>query len=185
MSYGRRKRVMLVVVALLAIGAGVVLGLVIARLPSRNAAAAPTPAQSPQATGLAAELNLTVARSEGMKRIWQSVRDDLRDGFTKAETLQRRRDEEIAKLLNDEQRPAFEKLTKRYAKEYDDIQRRRHETFDRAVAETRRLLNDEQRRRYDDMLKSRVRSGDALGFPGGGGTDATTVTTTQQSRGTP
>jgi hypothetical protein len=175
---------MLMVVAMLAVAAGVVMGVVIARLPSRNAAAAP-PTQPADATGLAAELNLTPGQSEEMKKIWEGVREQLRDGFSKADGLQRRRDAEIVNLLTQEQRAEFEKLTRRYAKEYDQIQAIRRSAFDRGVAETRRLLNDEQRRRYDAVLKSRVRTGGGDGWPFPDDAAATTSSTTQQSRGTP
>jgi hypothetical protein len=121
-----------------------------------------------------------------MKKIWESVRDDLRDGFSKAESLQRRRDEEIAGLMTTEQRRQFEKLTKKYADQYDQLQQHRRTSFDEAVARTRKLLNEDQRRRYDALLKSRVRPGDGLAIPSGDDMMTTTATTpTTQSRGLP
>ena len=187
MTTARRKQAMLVFVTVLAIAAGVVIGMVASRLPSRNATAAP-PVQSSEATGLAADLNLSPAQSDEMKKIWEAVRDDLRQGFSKAESLQRQRDEEIAGLMTTEQRQQFEKLTKKYANQYDDLQESRRKTFDNAVARTRNLLNDQQRHRYDAILKSRVRPGDGLAFPTGDDvmtTTTATTTPTTQSRGLP
>jgi len=151
----RRKQMLLIGLTVLAVGAGVVAGMVVVRLPAARSAAAAAPGSAGE--GLSGQLGLSAEQGEKMREIWESVRGRVRTSYQDAETLQHRRDEELVAILNPEQRAKFEKISQAYADRFEDLHRRRDQTFADAVERTRKLLSEEQRRKYDEILKSHVR----------------------------
>jgi Spy/CpxP family protein refolding chaperone len=167
-----RVEALLIVLTVLALSAGVVAGLVAARLPASSAGkgenAPPPPPMPPGPTekSLADELQLNPDQREQMRGIWEGVRDKVHKAFDEAQDLQRQRDERFAAILTtDEQRAQFQKISKEFADRYDQLARDRDEAFNSAVEKTRKLLNETQRKKYEEILKSHVRPGP----PGAGG----------------
>jgi Spy/CpxP family protein refolding chaperone len=157
---GRRETV-LVILTVLAIGAGVVAGMVVSRLPAAATGApnggAASPASTAPQSALAEELHLSSRQSEQMRQIWEGVRDKVRSSYENAERLQRQRDEGIQALLTPEQKAKFEKLTQDYSDRFTALRRDRDAAFAQAVEQTRKLLADDQRQKYDELLKAMVR----------------------------
>lgn len=169
----RKKRIeiLLIVVAALAMSAGVVAGLLASRLPSaagqQPAATNPVQTAPPAAfeRTLADELQLRPAQREQMREIWEGVRGTVHDTFTDAQNLQKERDEALVALLNDEQRVKFAKISKDYADRFEALTKKRDRTFEEAVEKTKQILDEPQREKYDEILKTHVRRGPPAGLP--------------------
>jgi Spy/CpxP family protein refolding chaperone len=161
MSFGR-KQILIAVMSVLALGAGVVAGMVASRLP--RVPASPTPAAA-KGDGLSEQLDLSAAQAQQMREIWETVRQQVRTSQSEADKLQRGRDEELVAMLSREQRAKFEKISRSYADRFAELRKQRDQAFATAVDKTRNLLSDEQRRKYDEILKTHVRS-DQLGPAG-------------------
>jgi hypothetical protein len=145
--------VLLIGVPLIALGAGVATGMLASRLPAMN------PAHPPQASGqlpLAEQLRLSDAQRDQMQQIWERAQSRVRRGVESAQQLQQQRDDALVALLNDEQKAAFEKISKEYADRYAELMARRDEEFSLAVSQTRKLLDEQQRQTYDQILRSHV-----------------------------
>ncbi len=159
-----RVEVLLIGLTALALCAGVVAGIVYARLPAGSIVktdnSPPPPMLPPDGPGersLADELQLTPEQRVQMRGIWEGVRDKVHRAFDEAQDLQRQRDERIAAMLNDEQKARFQKLSQEFADRYDQLAKERNEAFDSAVDKTKKLLNEEQRKKYEQILKTHVR----------------------------
>ena len=153
MSRSNRSLVVIGVTAL-ALSAGVVAGMVVARVGKGTRNANPPGAGAP---GLTDALDLNAQQREEMRKIWENVRASVRQSFESAEALQRQRDEAVLQMLSDEQKQRFSKITQEYSERFDQLRAGRDRTFAEAVEKTRKLLNDSQRKKYDDMLKTHVR----------------------------
>ena len=160
----RRRETVLVILTVLAVGAGVVAGMVVSRLPAAATGAPNGGAASPGGAGsaapqsaLAEELHLSSQQSDQMRVIWEGVRDKVRSSYENADRLQRQRDEAIQALLTPEQKAKFEKLTQDYSDRFIALRRDRDSAFAQAVEQTRKLLADDQRQKYDELLKAMVR----------------------------
>src|SRR5687768_713213 len=149
----RKKRIeiLIVLVAALAMSAGVVAGLLASRLPSAagagrqpaatNPALATAPPPASFERTLADELQLRPEQRESMREIWEGVRGKVHATFDAAQNLQRERDEALVALLNDEQRVKFAKISKDYANRFDALTKERDETFQKAVEKTKKILD--------------------------------------------
>ena len=164
----RKSRVeaLLIGLTVLALCAGVVAGIVYARLPTGSAVKPenipPPPMVPPDGPGeksLADELQLTPEQRVQMRDIWEDVRGKVHQAFDEAQDLQRQRDERIVALLSDDQKAKFQKLSQEFADRYDQLARERDEAFNSAVDKTKKLLNEEQRKKYEQILKAHVRPG--------------------------
>ena len=164
----RKSRVeaLLIGLTVLALCAGVVAGIVYARLPSsavKTDNTPPPPMLPPDGPGeksLADELQLSPEQRVQMRDIWEGVRDKVHQAFDEAQDLQRQRDERIVALLTtDEQKARFQKLSQEFADRYDQLAKDRDQAFNSAVDKTKKLLNEEQRKKYDQILKTHVRPG--------------------------
>jgi Spy/CpxP family protein refolding chaperone len=168
----RKKRIeiLLIIVAALAMSAGVVAGLLASRLPSAavQQPAATNPATPPPASferTLADELALRDDQREQMRQIWEGVRGKVHATFDEAQNLQKERDEALVALLNDEQRVKFAKISQDYANRFIELTKKRDSTFEEAVEKTKEMLDPSQRAKYEEILKAHVRRGPPAGIP--------------------
>lgn len=159
-----RVEVLLIVLTVLALCAGVVAGLVYARLPGsmplKTDNTPPPPMLPPDGAGersLADELQLSPEQRVQMRDIWEGVREKVHQAFDAAQALERQRDERIVAMLSEEQKATFQKLSEEFARRYDELARQRDEAFNSAVEKTKKLLSDEQRKKYEQILKTHVR----------------------------
>src|SRR5687768_2516343 len=107
----RRKQIILIGLTALALGAGVVVGMVASRLPAARDADADDVMSAESATqpaGLAEQLGLSPSQAQEMRTIWEGVRDHVRTSFENAEALQKQRDDEMFAMLTDEQKIRFD-----------------------------------------------------------------------------
>jgi Spy/CpxP family protein refolding chaperone len=162
MSSGR-KQLLLVALTLLPIGAGIVAGMVAARMPGHSK---DNEAADVRTDGLSEQLGLSDEQAQQMRTIWESVREQVRTSYTDAEQLQHSRDEELVGLLNQEQKAKFEKISRTYSDKFAQLRKKRDQSFASAVEQTRNLLSEEQRQKYDEILRTHVRP-DQLGQLGG------------------
>ena len=168
----RKKRIeiLLILVAALAMSAGVVAGLLASRLPSAAGpqSAATMPSAPPPASferTLADELNLRADQRESMRQIWEGVQEPLHKTFDDAQNLQKERDEAMVALLNDDQRVKFANISQDYANRFNALTKKRDGTFEEAVAKTKNMLDPDQRAKYEEILKTHVRRGPPAGLP--------------------
>ena len=153
----KRAGVKLLVIGLTVLGlsAGVVAGMLVSRVAGDANGKVVTPISN-QPMPLVEELALTSDQQREMRRIWEDVRVKVQDCFSRAQKLQKQRDDEILALLNEEQKAKFEKIAKRFADLDRQITNEREEIFNAAINQTRKLLTDEQRTKYDKILKQRL-----------------------------
>jgi Spy/CpxP family protein refolding chaperone len=168
----KRTEILIILVAALAMSAGVVAGLLASRLPANagrssdagNPASTTPPPASFERT-LADELALRDDQREQMRQIWEGVRARVHKTFDDAQNLQRERDEAMVALLNDEQRVKFAKISQDYAGRFSELTKRRDATFEEAVEKTKQMLDPLQRAKYQEILKAHVRRGPPAGIP--------------------
>jgi hypothetical protein len=154
-----RLEILLIMVAVLALSAGVVAGLLASRLPRPvEAEPLPGPLGPPSPEGsLAEQVNLSDAQREDMKRIWEGVHGDVHKTFEQAQLLEKERDMALVGLLNDEQKAKFEKISSDFADRFDSLAKERDAIFDKAVAQTDPILSESQRKTYHELLAKHVR----------------------------
>ena len=157
-----KRNLFLIALAVLALGAGVVTGMLARRLPLTGQELNSEVAGA----SLVDQLGLTAAQRDEMRTIWEGVRADVQDCYHDAETLQRHRDQAIAALLDDQQKEEFEKISKDYAQRYTQLTQKREQTFQQAVDRTRQLLDEKQRGKYEQILKSRLGKISSAGVAG-------------------
>ena len=159
-----RKQLLMVALTILPIGAGVIAGMVAARMPAGNAP--PAASSEIHGDGLSEQLGLSDEQAQQMRGIWETVRDQVRTSYQDAEKLQHSRDEELVALLNQEQKAKFEKISQAYSDRFAELRRKRDQSFAKAVEQTRGMLSEQQRAKYDEILRTHVRP-DQLGGPVG------------------
>lgn len=142
----------IIVVFLLTLGAGVVAGLLASRMPLSLGSPKSGVPHSP----LAEELELSAEQSDQMRTIWEGVRTLSRQCADDAKQLQRRRDDAVVAMLDDQQKLKYAALTKQYADEFASLAAKREAAFRSAVEQTRRMLTESQRARYDQIIKDRL-----------------------------
>ena len=168
----KRTEILIILVAALAMSAGVVAGLLASRLPAganqstgtTNANVTAPPPASFERT-LADELALRDDQREHMRQIWEGVRERVHKTFDDAQNLQKERDEALVALLSDEQRVKFAKISQDYANRFGELTKRRDATFEEAVEKTKQMLDPQQRAKYEEILKAHVRRGPPTGMP--------------------
>jgi Spy/CpxP family protein refolding chaperone len=152
----KRTGLKILVIGLTALGlsAGVVAGMLVSRLPAATAGVHPVTVQA--AVSLSADLGLSSDQQAQMRQIWEGVRGQVQDCFQKAQGLQQERDDEIVKLLSDDQKQKFANIAKQFHDRDAKISQDRQQLMAQAIEQTRKLLTDEQRQKYDQILKARL-----------------------------
>lgn len=120
---------------------------------------------------LTAELDLTDPQRDQMREIWSEVmRTGGRNQRDQRKAFSQQRDQAIAALLTDTQRPEYESLLQDYARQVEELAQERKRAFDEAVERTKQMLTPDQATKYDELMKSRRDRGpgDRPGPPWGG-----------------
>jgi Spy/CpxP family protein refolding chaperone len=163
----KNARFILTLLFVLALSSGVVAGMLVTRWPAVSGSPTTRPVAAAR-TPLAEELNLTDEQSVKMKAIWETARQEVDDCFTRAQALQRQRDETIYGLLTDEQKAKVTAAEKEYKDGIDALRTQREADFKAAVAKTEEILTAEQKKKYEQILGSRLHHGTGGPGPGGG-----------------
>jgi len=150
-----KTRATLVLAFVIALGAGVVGGVLLSRMPflSTVSGAPPVTGQSP----LSEMLQLTPDQSDKMRSIWEEARAKAQTAVNEVQQLQKGRDDAFVSILTtDEQKSQYEKITKDYAVKFDSVTAGRDRVFQDAVEQTRQILNSEQQKKYEEVIRSRL-----------------------------
>jgi hypothetical protein len=147
-----RTSILLLLLFLLTLGAGGVLGMMLARPPVAATAPRGGASQSP----LGAELGLSQEQSARMHDIWEGVRDKVDNCFLRARALQDRRDRALFALLSAEQRAQYAREQQTYADAVAALKAERDAMFQKGVQRTEQILDPAQRRKYRQILNARL-----------------------------
>src|SRR5215207_7523518 len=106
----RKNRIILLMIGvpIVALGAGVATGMLASRLPAVNQGHTEVTGQLP----LGEQLQLKADQRQRMQEIWERAQSRVRRSVESAQQLQQQRDDALVALLNDEQKAAFEKISK-------------------------------------------------------------------------
>jgi Spy/CpxP family protein refolding chaperone len=158
------KRVKSVVVGsfVLALCAGTLMGVGVARLSDR-------PAVEPRSQ-LATELQLTPEQQSKMEAIWSDAMQSTGPSFMdRRRALQEERDAAIAELLPPALLAGYDKIIDKYRASMDALNQERAKAIEDAEARTQEILSGEQRAKYLEIMKRREAGprGGRGGFDGG------------------
>jgi hypothetical protein len=126
------------------------------------------PARPAVVTGelpLSQELELNAAQRDQIRQIWESVRSVNDKSYSDGQMLGHLRDDEVLKLLNDDQKKQFARINQEYQDRFTAMTARRELAFKDAVEKTKQILNEDQRRRYEQILARRLGSESPPGQP--------------------
>ena len=156
-------KIIVLLVFVVTLGAGVVAGMLAARLPRVAPAIEPAaPGDSP----LAEELQLSSSQREKMQKIWEGVRDLNQESLLRSQQADVQRDEAISKLIPPEKVGQYNDIRRNYAEAMAGLKGRRDAAFDKAVAESKEILTPDQQKKYDEVLARRLGSeGGAREYP--------------------
>jgi hypothetical protein len=155
--------VLLFAAFVLALAAGVSGGMLLARLPATHQDVGDIASAS--ASPLGTELGLAPQQSEDMRRVWEGVRETAQQCYEDGRRLQKDRDDALVALLSDEQKVKFEKISREFAEQFAELNRKRDRDFEKAVQQTKRILTDSQWQKYERILRSRVGPGALRAVP--------------------
>jgi Spy/CpxP family protein refolding chaperone len=163
---GNKKIILLFVLAFLSLSAGLVVGWVWTPLqhegvgPSANHGGGPRPWFD--------QLALSPDQQKQMDKIWSDTRSQMQKMFDHRHDMEKKRDQEIAALLNPEQRKAYDKINQQFRSMREDADKQHDAMLADANARSRALLDDSQKAKWDILSKDmRRRRG-----PMGGGMSA-------------
>jgi len=142
-------------VAALALGAGLAAGILGNRLIGRSAVSSGGPTGI-AASSLSQELGLSSDQRDRMQQIWESVRDTGHDAQTKAQQLQKERDDAVFAMLTEEQKAKYTLLTTECVGKITLLNGQREAAFSKAVKETESILTDAQKKVYEQLIQARV-----------------------------
>ena len=148
-----RSTIIVVLMFVLALGAGVVAGKLSARISQ--------PPAERTAANLTTQLDLSSDQRAQMQHIWEHVRDVAHRCARDKKILTKEHEDAVVALLNDIQKEKYKQLTDDTNADAAKIDALEKQTFEDAVKKTREMLNDQQRLAYDQILKDRV--GDSVG----------------------
>ena len=155
-----KTKIILIILFVLTLSSGWVAGMLVSRLPGSK----PTAARA--RTPLAEELGLSQDQNEKMRVIWEGVKSKVDDCYQSAQVIQKKRDDALLVLLNDEQKAKFIKIQQSCTDSLASLKTDRDSTFDNAVTQTEKILTETQKVRYREILQTRVHHGPHQGGPG-------------------
>lgn len=153
MAIRNKTTAVLMTVFILALGAGVVAGTLVSRLPST--APSGIPASSGDHSPLD-ELQLSASQREQMRGIWEDVQKLSSQCLIDGQLAQKDRDDTIFKMLNPEQKAQWDRINTELAGRLKALSDKREAAFKKAVERTEAILSDSQRKAYEQMINQRV-----------------------------
>jgi Spy/CpxP family protein refolding chaperone len=140
-----RVKMILTIAFVLAMGAGVAVGMLSARIPQTR---------QPR-SWLGDELNLSPEQRDQMRTIWQDVsKNRPRDG-ERRRALEKERNEAIIRLLTDEQKLKYEQINQQFAQGQQDQAQQREAAIQSAIERTKQILTPDQRVKYAQIMQER------------------------------
>jgi uncharacterized membrane protein len=143
-------RLLVVIVFVVTLGAGIVAGLLAARLPASGKSGAS--AESPLTEALA----LNPEQREQMRKIWEGVRDISKESLDRSLKAESDRERAIDALIPPDKIEEYNQIKRNYAETNAKLKGRRQAAFEQAVRRTHEVLSESQRVKYDEILKKRL-----------------------------
>jgi Spy/CpxP family protein refolding chaperone len=143
----------------LTLGAGVMAGLLTAKLPH----AAPTLPAVPAVmnSALADQLSLTPAQAARMKEIWESVRDLSDDSYQASRKIEEDSKQAVRALVPADKMDAYNAIMRKAQDDNASLIAKRQAAFDKAVKQTKEILSPPQQEKYDAILAKRLLGGES------------------------
>ena len=135
----------LTIAFVLAMGAGVAVGMLSARLPQTH---------QPR-SWLGDELNLTPEQREQMRAIWQDVSKNRGRDWERRRALEKERNEAIVSLLTEEQRAKHDEINRQFAQKMQEQQQQREAAVHEAIERTKQMLTPQQREHYEQIMQEK------------------------------
>lgn len=146
MTMFTRSRIILLLLFILAFGAGWTVGKLVEHRPQ-------PPHHGP--SWLSGELNLTPEQRKTMMDIWNSVNQSRYDEWDRRRELGRQRTEAIRQLVPQESQALLEQINENYNQQLGELSAQRRQRFEEAMEKTRAVLSDQQRKKYEEILARR------------------------------
>jgi Spy/CpxP family protein refolding chaperone len=162
---GNRKAVLIFAMAVLSLGAGMVVGWVWTPLQIQKAEAG-----SPGGHGGGGprpwfdQLGLSPDQQKQMDVIWSDTRAQMQKMFEHRRELDKQRDQQITALLNPDQRAAYDKINQQFRSQHEDSDKERDSLLADANARSRALLDDSQKEKWDILSKDMRRRRGPMGL---------------------
>jgi Spy/CpxP family protein refolding chaperone len=153
-------KVLLVLGFVVALGAGVIIGMELRQpaLATANVPVAPASATTRGGPGgmLTARLGLSAEQQEQMKKIWsETAHRGGREADERRRQFRKERDEAIAALVRPEDKAKYDAAIQTYADRQAAMEKEWRSSFAAAVEKTKAILTPEQAKKYDEFLKER------------------------------
>lgn len=157
-----RSRIIVVLLFIVAFGAGLSVAKVLHRAPAPND-------RGPSM--LSRELNLTQKQSDEMFAIWDNIYKTGSDERTERRDLSRKRSEAIAALIPEDKQEELAHINEDYNRLMQDLMTQGRERYAQAVEETKSILTNVQRKKYEEILARRDQQRRGRGITDRGGPD--------------
>jgi len=145
MSRFNRVKLFITSAFLLAMFAGVAVGMLGAKIPA---------SREPR-SWLADELGLTPEQREQMQSIWQDISKNRQSDWERRQTIDKDRREAIVALLTPEQKTQYDKINQDFTQKIQDMAKQREAAFADAQERTKRILTADQRVKYEQLMQKR------------------------------
>lgn len=142
-----RSRIIVVLLFLVAFGAGLSVGKVFSHQPHMPSERGPS--------WLSSELNLTEPQREQMLAIWGNIYKAGSDERNERRALSKQKNDAIANLIPEAQKAELAKISDDYDQQIDSLMSRGKERYEQAIKETKKILTQEQRQKYEEILSRR------------------------------
>ncbi len=144
-----RSKLILIATFVLVLSAGMVVGRLMATLPTMTVTH-PTTRPSQQQPWWAAQLDLTTTQRSQIDAIWADTKPKVDETFDRRRQLERKREEAVEDLLGP-QYPAYEKLFNDFYAQRTEIDKERQNLIHDAEDRTKALLSDAQLKQLEAL----------------------------------
>jgi len=146
-----RKAVLLLVMAVLTLGAGVVLGWV--WTPLQKIEVGPAGGHGGGPRPWIDQLGLSADQQKQMEKIWGDTRQQMQKLFERRRDLEKQRDQQVLALLDATQRAAYDKINHDFWTQREDLDKQRESLIADANVRSRALLDPSQKDKWDILSK--------------------------------
>ena len=140
-----RVKTILTIAFILAMGAGVAVGMLGARYPETH---------RPK-SWLGDELNLSAEQREQMREIWQDASKSRSRDWERRRAFEREKNEAIVALLTEEQKAKHDEINRQFAQKMQEHQQQRELAMQDAIERTKQILTPQQRERYEQIMQEK------------------------------
>jgi len=140
-----RVKMVLTISFVLAVGAGVAVGMLGAKYPQTH---------QPR-SWLGDELNLSPDQREQMRAIWQEAGKNRPRDWERRRAAEREKNEAIVGLLTEEQKAKYDEINRQFSLKMQEQAQQREAAMQDAIERTKAILTPQQRERYEQIMQER------------------------------